>query len=57
MRKITANGVTITVTHSAGTDGAVVVFIDGDVLKAEGKSGIRIHLNDGVIFEDTEPVL
>jgi hypothetical protein len=36
----------ITVTRSAGTDGAVVVFIDGDF----DQTGLRVRVNDEPIY-------
>lgn len=36
----------VTVTRSAGSDGAVVVFVDGDF----GETGLRILLNDDEVF-------
>ena len=49
---IDAGGVTITLTTSAGTDGAVVVFIDteGEPDGSNGWRGLRVMVNDGAVF-------
>lgn len=49
---IDAGGVTITLTTSAGTDGAVVVFIDteGEPDGSDGWRGLRVMVNDGDVF-------
>lgn len=52
--EIEAHGVTVTITTSAGTDGAPVVFIDTDE-DLEGNIGspgpkIRVHLNDADLY-------
>jgi hypothetical protein len=49
---IDAGGVTITLTTSAGSDGAVVVFIDteGQPDGSDGWRGLRVMVNDGDVF-------
>ena len=50
----TEREIEVTVTRSAGTDGAVVVMIDGDVLASEGGPGIRVLFNGDQLYGDTE---
>lgn len=51
---LTSEGVTVTITRSAGRDGAPVVFVDndGDVIP-DGPRGpeLRIRLNDELVYE------
>lgn len=45
-------GVEVTVTRSAGEDGAPVIFVDtGDELERERGPAIRIRLNDELVYE------
>ncbi len=51
----TFHGLTVTITRSAGTDGALVVFIDGPPdddheYNADGSPAIRVLLNDDPIY-------
>lgn len=53
---MTANGVKVTITTSAGNDGAVVVFID-TTFEPDGSDvgpGLRVLLNDDPVFEGVE---
>jgi hypothetical protein len=58
---VSARGYTVTVTQSAGADGATVIFIDGpdhpdpdsedlNGLLPDGTPRLRIRLNDGLVF-------
>ncbi len=49
----TSFGTTVSVTKSAGVDGAVVVFIDTDYEPdgSDGGTGMRVILNDSDIYE------
>jgi hypothetical protein len=47
------DGLLVTITRSAGPDGALVVFIDGpgeDDTNADGTPAIRVRLNDDPIY-------
>lgn len=53
--KVIAAGVEVTITHSAGSDGAVVVFIDTDFEPdaSDGGPGLRVHINGDPTYEGT----
>jgi hypothetical protein len=42
--------VLVTVTRSAGPDGAVLVFIDTPNFEPDGSPGLRVLVNDGDVF-------
>ncbi len=48
------DGLTVTITRSAGTDGALVVFVDGPAAPADSNAddspAIRVLLNDDPIY-------
>ena len=49
---LNTGGVTVTLTTSAGTDGAVLVIIDttGEPDGSDGWRGLRVMVNDGDVF-------
>lgn len=49
--EVSAHGVDVTITRSAGADGAVVVFVDSlGVHEIGGMPQMRILLNDGEVY-------
>jgi hypothetical protein len=52
--RTTFEGLEVCITRSAGSDGALVVFIDGpgdDDTNRDGSPAIRVRLNDDPIYE------
>lgn len=47
------NDITITVTRSAGADGAIVIFIDTtfEPNASDGSPGLRVCVGEGVVFD------
>lgn len=54
---ITAHGVTVTITRSAGSDGAPVVFVDTNGAVPENQDeqpAIRVYVNDDTVYVGAE---